>query len=350
MATRVASGKVINAISPKLTALIGGSADLNPSTHTALKGLGDFQSPQAAPHDKQGEVGGGWSFAGRNLAFGVREHGMGAILNGMAAHGGTIPFGATFFNFSDYMRPPMRLAALMGLHVIYVFTHDSIGVGEDGPTHQPVEQLAGLRAVPRLCLIRPGDANETAVAWRVAVEPMGKDEARSPAAGGAVETKTRPVVLVLSRQNVPTLDRSKFASAEGLRKGAYVLADAPGGWPDIILIATGSELQLIVEAQAKLAEKNVRARLVSMPSWDLFEAQTPQYRESVLPKAVTKRLAVEAAATLGWERYVGPQGAVLGLDRFGASAPADVVLRELGFSVDNVVERALALLEKSSDL
>ncbi|MEP6656762.1 MAG: transketolase, partial [Betaproteobacteria bacterium] len=246
MATRVASGKVMNAIAPRLPALIGGSADLDPSTHTVLKGLGDFEPSDADAPDKQGSGGGGWSYAGRNLHFGVREHGMGAILNGLAAHGGTLPFGATFLVFSDYMRPPIRLAALTGLHVIYVFTHDSIALGEDGPTHQPVEQLAGLRSVPGLGVIRPCDANETAIAWRV-----------------ALESRHRPVALVLTRQNVPTLDRSHLADPDGLRRGAYVLTDAPVGapdlnrtdliLPDLILIASGSEVSLIVAAAAKLA-------------------------------------------------------------------------------------------------
>jgi transketolase len=326
-ATRVASGKVMSAIAPRLPTLVGGSADLDPSTHTMLKGLGDFENPTQAEGDVQGSAGGGWNYAGRNLHFGVREHGMGAVLNGMAAHGGIIPFGATFLIFSDYMRPPMRLAALMELHTIYVFTHDSIGLGEDGPTHQPVEQLANLRAVPRLVVIRPGDANETVVAWRV-----------------AIETRGRPVALVLSRQAVPTLDRSQFAPADGLRRGAYVLADAPDGRPDVILIASGSELSLAVGARQKLLEQAVRARVVSMPSWELFDAQPRDYRDSILPPAVRARLAVEAGSPQGWHRYVGDGGDVLGVDRFGASAPGPTVLREYGFTVENVTRRALALL------
>jgi transketolase len=326
-ATRVASGKVMSAIAPRLPTLVGGSADLDPSTHTMLKGLGDFENPTQAEGDVQGSAGGGWNYAGRNLHFGVREHGMGAVLNGMAAHGGIIPFGATFLIFSDYMRPPMRLAALMELHTIYVFTHDSIGLGEDGPTHQPVEQLANLRAVPRLVVIRPGDANETVVAWRV-----------------AIETRGRPVALVLSRQAVPTLDRSQFAPADGLRRGAYVLADAPDGRPDVILIASGSELSLAVGARQKLLEQAVRARVVSMPSWELFDAQPRDYRDSILPPAVRARLAVEAGSPQGWHRYVGDGGDVLGVDRFGASAPGPTVLREYGFTVENVTRQALALL------
>jgi transketolase len=329
MATRAASGKVIEAISTRLPGFIGGSADLNPSTQTELKDAGNFENPEMAVGDLQGSAGGGWSYAGRNLQFGVREHGMGAILNGLAAHGGTIPFGATFLTFSDYMRPPIRLAALMGVRVVYVFTHDSIGMGEDGPTHQPVEQIAGLRAVPRLIVIRPCDANETAIAWRI-----------------AIETRDRPVALVLSRQTVPTLDRKQFGSAEGLGHGAYILADAPQGKPELILIASGSEVGLIVGARQKLQEQKIAVRLVSMPSWELFEAQPREYRDSVLPPFVRKRLAVEAGATQGWHKYVGECGDVIGVDRFGASAPGPIVMREYGFTVENVFNRALAMFEQ----
>jgi transketolase len=327
LATRVAAGKVMNAVASRLPALIGGSADLNPSTHTALAGLGDFEPGGMQGCDKQGTVEGVWGYAARNLYFGVREHGMGTILNGLAAHGGTLPFGATFLIFSDYMRPPMRLAALMGLHVIYVFTHDSIALGQDGPTHQPVEQLAGLRAVPDLTVIRPGDANETAVAWRV-----------------ALEAKDHPVALVLTRQNVATLDRSQVAAAEGLRHGAYVLADSPNSRPDVILIASGSEVGLIMAARQKLQDQKVVARAVSMPSWELFDVQPQSYREQVLLPSVRARLAVEAGASQGWHRYVGDHGDVLGIDRFGASALGDVVMREYGFTVANVCKRTLALL------
>jgi transketolase len=327
VATRAASGKVLNALAPKLPTLIGGSADLNPSTFTVLQKLGDFESPQREFKDSQGSAGGGWSYAGRNLHFGVREHGMGAALNGMAAHGGIIPFGATFLIFSDYLRPSIRLAALMELGVIYVFTHDSIGLGEDGPTHQPIEQLAALRAIPRLVVIRPADANETAVAWRV-----------------AIETRSRPVALALTRQNVPTFDRTKYAAAEGLRNGAYVLSDAPEGKADIILIATGSEVSLVVDAKEKLAEQKVHARVVSMPSWELFDAQPREYRDSVFPPSSRHRLAVEAALPQGWHRYVGDGGDIIGIDRFGASAPGNVVMEKLGFTVPHVVDRALALL------
>ena len=300
LATRVASGKVMNAIVPRLPALTGGSADLDPSTHTELKGLN-----------------------GRNVHFGVREHAMGAMVNGMAAHGAMIPYGATFLIFSDYMRPPIRLAALMGLHVVHVFTHDSIALGEDGPTHQPVEQLAALRAIPNVRVIRPGDANETAVAWRV-----------------ALETRERPVLLVLSRQNLPTLDRSRCAAAEGLRRGGYVLSDAPQGKPRLILMASGSEVGLIVAAHEKLKGEGIAVRLVSMASWELFEAQPREYRDSVLPASIP-RLAVEAGVAQGWLRYAN---GVLGVERFGASAPGDEMLEKYGFTVDNVCKRAKALL------
>ncbi len=332
MATRVASGKTISAIAPKLPQLTGGSADLDPSTKTAMKGLGDFNPvPGGGPHsdDRQGSDGGGWSYAGRNLHFGVREHAMGAIANGLAAHGGFIPFTATFLVFADYMRPAMRLAALSKLHVIHVFTHDSIAVGEDGPTHEPVEQIASLRAIPGLTLIRPCDANEAAVAWRV-----------------AIETQDTPVTLVFSRQDLPTLDRDKYASADGLRRGAYVLDDAVAddAAPALILIATGSEVHLIVDAAERLRKDGISVRCVSMPSWELFEAQSDDYRESVLPVSVTARLAVEAGVPQGWSRYVGDAGDMLGVDRYGASAPGDTVMAKYGFTVDNVCDRARALL------
>lgn len=327
MATRVASGRIMNAIAPRLPALIGGSADLDPSTYTALKGWGDFEPPGIDAHDRQGSDKGGWSYAGRNVHFGVREHAMGAIVNGLAAHGGSIPFSATFLIFSDYMRPPIRLAALMGLHAIFVFTHDSIALGEDGPTHQPIEQLASLRVIPDLTVIRPCDANETAVAWRVAIEAMD-----------------RPVVLVLTRQNVPTLDRTKVACADGVRRGAYILLDSSGGAPDLILIASGSEVGLVLEAAERLIVDKIATRVVSMPSWDIFDAQPSDYRNTIFPPTVTARLAVEAGASLGWHRYVGDAGDVLGIDRFGASAPGDTVMREYGFTVDKVCERAQALL------
>lgn len=329
MATRVASGRIMNAFVLKLPALGGGSADLDPSTHTALKGLGDFNPTLASGKITEGSDSGGWSYAGRNLHFGVREHAMGAIVNGLAAHGGFVPYGATFLIFSDYMRPAIRLAALMGLHVVHVFTHDSIALGEDGPTHQPVEQLASLRAIPRLTVIRPADANETAVAWKV-----------------AVETRDRPVLLALTRQDVATLDRSRHASADGLRRGAYVLSDANDHEPALILIASGSEVGLILAAAERLQGEGIAVRCVSMPSWELFDAQPQAYRDQVLPPDVPARLAVELGVSQGWYRYVGAHGDMLGVERFGASAPADVLLREYGFTVDNVVARARALLTR----
>jgi len=340
IATRVAGGQVLNAIAKRVPNIIGGSADLDPSTMTMLKGMGDFlpesilSGAVAESKDQQGSSGGGWSYAGRNIHFGVREMGMASIVNGLAVHGGIIPFGATFLVFSDYMRPTLRLAAMMHAHSIFVFTHDSIGLGEDGPTHQPIEHLASLRAIPGLIVLRPGDANEVAVAWRV-----------------IMEMRDQPVALVLTRQTVPTLDRTKpalsgvegYATADGLRRGAYVLSD-PSGKPDIILIATGSEVQLIVAAQQKLAEKGIAARLVSMPSWELFDAQPQTYRDLVLPPNVRARLAVEAGVAQGWRQYVGDAGDVIAMERYGASAPYQVIFEKLGFTVDNVVARAMKLV------
>jgi transketolase len=329
MATRAASGKVIQAIGARLPSLIGGSADLNPSTKTDIKNAGDFENPDYSPADMQGSVGGGWDYAGRNIHFGVREHAMGAIGNGMAAHGGIIPYTATFFVFSDYMRPPIRLAALMELGVMFVFTHDSIGVGEDGPTHQPVEHLAALRAIPGLVVIRPCDANETTVAWRV-----------------AIESRRQPVALILTRQDVPTLDRARYAPAEQLRRGAYVLADAPGDRLDLILVASGSEVSLAAAAQQKLAEQGIAARVVSMPSWELFDLQPQEYKDKVFPPYVRARLAVEAGVCQGWSRYVGDKGDVIGLDHFGASAPGKVLFEKLGYTVDNIVARAVSVVSR----
>ncbi len=330
MATRVASGKVMNAITLKLPTFIGGSADLDPSTHTALAGRGDFESPYETIDDPQGSVGGGWKYSGSNLHFGIREHGMGAILNGMAAHGGTIPFGSTFLIFSDYMRPSIRLAALMGLHVIYVYTHDSIALGEDGPTHEPVEQLLGLRSIPNMLVIRPADANETAAAWRI-----------------AIEHQAGPVALVLSRQNLPVLDLQKYPQLPlGVRSGGYVLAHATGKPPaDITLIATGSEVHLALAAREKLESQGVRARVVSLPCWNLFDTQPVSYREAVLPPEVPM-LAIEAGVSLGWRSYVGPGLNVIGVDRFGASAPGGIVMREYGFSADHVTQQALAIVKQ----
>ncbi len=330
MATRAASGKIINAVGTRISNLIGGSADLNPSTQTVIKGAGDFQNPASDSQNIQGKSGGAWAYDGRNVHFGVREHAMGSIANGMAAHGGIIPYASTFFVFSDYMRPPMRLASLMDLGVIYIYTHDSIGVGEDGPTHQPIEQLAALRAIPGLIAIRPCDANETAVAWSL-----------------AIENRNKPVALVLTRQDLPILDRTQYGSPEGVRQGAYVLADTPGRKPELVLIGTGSEVALIVAAQKELAQKGVAVRTVSMPSWELFEAQPQDYKNQVLPPDIPARLAVEAGISQGWCRYIGDKGATITIDHFGASAPAKVIFEKFGFTVDNVVSKALQVLESS---
>ncbi len=334
LATRQASGKVLNAISPALPTLLGGSADLAPSTDTLVKGEGDF---------------GKGNYGARNFHFGVREHGMGSVLNGMALSG-LIPYGATFLIFSDYLRPTMRLAALMEIHPIFVFTHDSIFLGEDGPTHEPIEQIPSMRAIHNLCFIRPADANETAVAWRVAIEHRGG-----------------PVALALTRQKLPIIDREKYASAEGVARGAYILADAkpqrsepkmvvvssreelqkaidafsalPVHEPEVILIASGSEVSVALEAFEKLTAEGIAARVVSMPSWDLFERQPQEYRDYVFPPRVTARLAIEAAAPFGWERYVGPQGEVIGMNRYGASAPYKVLAEKFGFTAANIVKR-----------
>ncbi len=320
LATRSAGGKVINAIAARVPELIGGSADLNPSTDTALKGAGDFQSPAFQVSDRQGAVGGEWGYGGRNLHYGVREHAMAAISSGIALHGGLIPFSATFFTFADYMRPAIRLASIMKLRSIFVFTHDSIGVGEDGPTHQPIEQAASLRAIPRLVVIRPADANETVSAWRVAM------------------TRRGPVALLLTRQALPVL-----AGTDDVAYGGYVLADSDGT-SDVILIATGSEVHVAVEAKSLLDARGLKARVVSLPSWELFEAQPQEYRDAVLPPSVLARVAVEAGVPQGWERYVGPFGAVVGVaGRFGASAPVKVVMEKYGFTATNVADQAAAV-------
>jgi transketolase len=333
LATRKASEAVMQAVARTVPEVVGGSGDLDPSTYTWLKEDGDFESPLRSQHFVQGLVGGGWGYGGRNIHFGVREHAMAAAVNGLVYHGGFIPFAATFLIFSDYMRPSIRLAALADLHALFVFTHDSIGVGEDGPSHEPIEQLASLRAIPNLLVIRPCDANETRWAWQTALEQRG-----------------RPTALVLTRQHVPTLDRAIYAPAELLRRGAYVLnASDERKDPDVILIASGSEVALIVAAEPILRKANVRARLVSMPSWRLFDEQPAEYRRSVLPTAVTARLAVEAASPLGWERWTGFGGAILGIDRFGASAPGEVVFKEYGFTVDHVVELTLALVGRKPE-
>jgi len=326
MATRKASEAVLQELAQTVPELIGGSGDLDPSTFTWLKEDGDFESPLKPQKGVDGAVGGGWGYAGRNIHFGVREHAMGAAINGLAYHGGFIPFAATFLVFADYMRPPIRLSAIAKLRSIWVYTHDSIGVGEDGPTHEPVEQIVSLRAIPGMTVLRPCDANETRVAWQV-----------------AIENRDGPTVLVLSRQHAPTLDRRLLAPAEELRRGAYVLNRGEND-PELILIATGTEVSLIVAAEPLLRQQGLRVRLVSMPSWELFARQSPEYRQSVLPRAVKARLAVEAARSLGWERWVGSDGDILSVDRFGASAPGGLVMKEYGFSVDHVVARALALV------
>ena len=312
IATRAASGTVLNGVAQRLPNLLGGSADLAPSNKTDIKGEKSFQMGV---------------YEGRNLHFGVREHAMGSILNGMALHGGLIPYGGTFLVFSDYMRPAIRLAALMGLKVIYVFTHDSIGLGEDGPTHQPIEQLSSLRAIPNLTVIRPCDANETAEAWRHAITSQGG-----------------PVALALSRQGLPTLDRTSFGSATGLSRGAYVLQDTRDGSPDVILIATGSEVAIALDAYEKLEEKGVNVRVVSMPSWELFDKQPEDYQRQVLPPEVKLRIAIEAGTTQGWHRYVGDRGEVIGIGRFGTSAPYKVIYEKFGITPDQITAKALALI------
>jgi transketolase len=325
MATRAASGEVINALAPHMPMLIGGSADLGPSNNTDIKDGGSFQPG---------------SYEGRIIHFGVREHAMGSTMTGISLNGGLIPFGGTFMCFSDYMKPAIRLAALSEVQVIYVFTHDSIGLGEDGPTHQPIEHLAGLRAIPHLYVIRPADPHETREAWRT-----------------AISRRKAPTALVLTRQKVPVIDQTRFASAEGAQRGAYILAEAENSntdagetskkaTPALILIATGSEVSLALEAREALQKEGTPTRVVSMPCWELFEEQPQSYRDEVLPSAVAARLSIEAGARLGWDRYVGAQGDCISIDRFGASAPGDVALRELGFNVENVLDHARALLGK----
>ena len=313
IATRAASGKALNAIAGVLPELIGGSADLTPSNQTSIKDGADF-TPEARGN--------------RYLRFGVREHAMGAILNGMALHGGLLPYGGTFMVFADYMRPQLRLAAIMGNRVVFVFTHDSIGVGEDGPTHQPIEHLASLRAIPNLVVLRPADANETNLAWLT-----------------ALERSSGPTALALTRQALPVYDREKYAPADGLRLGAYVMADLGKDKPSLILMASGSEVELAVAAAEKLVEAGISVRLVSFPSWELFEAQPKSYRRQVLPEGIRARVAVEAGVSQGWERYVGDKGVVVSIDRFGASAPYKEVYKLVGLTVENVVaaaHRALA--------
>jgi len=313
VASRAASGVVINAIAKKIPELIGGSADLASSTNTIIKGEPSFSAK---------------NYGGRNLHFGIREHGMGSVMNGMSLHGGIIPYGATFLIFSDYMRPTIRLASFMERHVIYIYTHDSIGLGEDGPTHQPIEQLSALRAIPEMTVIRPADASETTEAWRA-----------------ALKHKKGPVALVLTRQKLSFIDRSKYASASGAARGAYVLADASGGAPEVVLMSSGSEVALILEAQKKLEADGIRARAVSMPSHEIFSRQDEAYRDSVLPVGV-RRIAMEAAHPMSWYKWVGADGIVLGIERFGASAPAARLFTELGMSVDRLVDAAKTMVGK----
>jgi transketolase len=317
VASRAASNVVLNALVPKIPELLGGSADLTPSNGTALKGIPDF-----SPDD----------YKGRYVHFGIREHGMGAIMNGMSLHGGFIPFGGTFLIFSDYMRPPIRLAAFMKRQIIYIYTHDSIGLGEDGPTHQPIEQLSALRCVPNLTLIRPADAGETAEAWRV-----------------AISHRTGPVALVLTRQKLGFIDRTRFAPAAGVQKGAYILADTlSGGKPRVVLMSSGSEVALALRAWEKLGGAGIPARVVSMPSHELFSAQPASYREQVLPRGIP-RVAIEAAHPMSWQRWVGEDGIVLGLDRFGASAPYERIYQELGLTVDKLVDAAKQVAGATND-
>ncbi|MCP4374217.1 MAG: transketolase, partial [Deltaproteobacteria bacterium] len=313
IATRAASGKVLNTISERMPLLLGGSADLAPSNKTVIESSFDFQKN---------------SYNGRNIRFGVREHAMGGILNGISLHGGIKPYGGTFLVFADYMRSPIRLAGLMKLPVIYVFTHDSVAVGEDGPTHQPVEHLASLRAIPGLTVIRPADALETAEAWRL-----------------AVNNTDGPVALILSRQKLPVVDRTEYASADGLTKGAYILSD-PDQKPEIILMATGSEVSITLEAEKELKRKDIHARVVSMPSWELFEKTPQKYKDKVLLPDVTARIAVEAGLSMGWERYVTDAGKTVSVERFGASAPGGTLLEKFGFTSEAIVQKAMALLNR----
>ncbi|MBN2429115.1 MAG: transketolase [Deltaproteobacteria bacterium] len=329
VATRSAAGQILNGLAARCGSLIGGSADLDPSTKTVMKNQGFFQNPLMASDNSVVPANEVFDYGGRNLSFGVREHGMGSIMNGIAAHGGLTTYGSTFLVFSDYMRPAIRLAALMELPTIYIFTHDSVAVGEDGPTHQPIEHTMALRSIPGLVVIRPADANETLEGYKYAVS----------------NGRRGPVAFILTRQNVPVIDREKYASAEGLNKGGYILADAGEGSPDIILIATGSEVHLALEARNCLEDDGVATRVVSMPSWELFEAQSAAYRESVLPVHICKRLAIEAGITMGWEKYVGSGGKIIGIDRFGASAPGGTNLKKFGFTADNVLSQARALLD-----
>jgi transketolase len=313
ISTREASGKAMNLIGQKVNSFMGGSADLAPSTKTLLKDLGDFSFA---------------SYSGRNMHFGIREHAMGAVSNGMALHGGLIPYTATFLVFYDYMRPPVRLASFMGIRVIFIYTHDSIAVGEDGPTHEPIEQLIGLRSVPKLVTIRPADATETVEAWKL-----------------AMQRKDGPTALVLTRQNVPVLDRKALAPATGVQKGGYIIKE-PANQPQLLLISTGSEVQIALDAAKKLEDKCIAARVVSLPSWEVFEKQSDEYKESILPQEIRARVSIEASTPLGWQKYVGLDGICIGIPRFGASAPGEVVYEKLGLTSDHVVEEAEKLLRR----
>jgi transketolase len=313
IATRTASGKVINAIAKYLPTLIGGSADLEPSNNTYIKDSGKFSAENRR---------------GRNFHFGIREHGMGSVLNGMALYGGVIPYGGTFLIFSDYMRPSIRLASISKVKPIYVFTHDSVGLGEDGPTHQPVEHLASLRAIPGVVVIRPADANETVEAWKVAIMHKGS-----------------PVALALTRQKIPVLDRTEFASAENLSKGAYVLADSKGEL-DVIIMASGSEVSLAIEAFNILQSEGIKTRVVSFPSWELFESQSDEYKETVLPKSVKARISIEAGVKQGWEKYIGDFGDSISIEKFGASAPYEIIFKEFGFTKEAVAQKAKSVISK----
>jgi len=314
ISTRNASGKVLSSIAPRIFSLIGGSADLGTSIKTYIPSLGDFNEDRG----------------GRNIHFGVREHVMGAIFNGLALSK-LIPYGGTFLVFSDYMRPAIRMAAMMGLHVIYIFSHDSIGVGEGGPTHQPIEQLADLRAIPNLTVIRPADANETVHAWKM-----------------ALENTTQPMALILSRQDLPVIDRRRYADASGLKRGGYILADPEDGSAEIIIIGTGSELHLAIDTYEKLKIEGIRSRVVSLPSWEIFNWQSREYRDHVLPPNIKTRLAIEAGSPLGWRSFVGLEGEIISMESFGHSAPGKVLFEKFGFSVENLIMKAKQLLEQSS--
>ncbi|MFO7570491.1 MAG: transketolase C-terminal domain-containing protein, partial [Smithellaceae bacterium] len=329
IATRKASETFMQAVATKIPELVGGSADLNPSCFTWLKGMGDFQHPELSKEGLHGMVGGAWDYSGQNIHFGVREHAMGAVAVGMSLHDGIIPFTGTFLTFADYMRPPMRLAALMGLRVIFVFTHDSIGVGEDGPTHQPIEQTMNLRQVPNMTVLRPADGNETIEAWRI-----------------AIANTAGPTTLIFSRQNLPVLDRSVCASASGVHQGGYVLWESSPE-PELILIATGSEVAMTLEAGQKLASDHIRVRVVSMPSWEIFDRQPKEYRDAVLPSGITARMSVEADIKLGWEHYVGLSGTCIGMETFGASAPGPVLYEKFGFTTAHIVSAAKAIFNRS---